>query len=98
MTLETTDIFRGAFFLSQGGRVHRVSLSPNRHLVSFIIAGENLSDLDDAYRSGKAVVNPLQLRESLNHLRDLLFKTLRENERRRHGDIQRGDRGRQARP
>ena len=98
MTLETTDIFRGPSSSPRVDGVHRVSLSPNRHLVSFIIAGENLSYLDDAYRSGKAVVNPLQLRESLNHLRDLRFKTLRENERRRHGDIQRGDRGRQARP
>jgi len=96
MILETTDIFRGAFFLTQGGRLKGVS--SNRRLVSFAITGENLSDLDEAYRSGKATVDPLRLRESLNHLRDVLFRTLRENERRSHADNQRGDRGRQAIP
>lgn len=80
--LETTDIFRGAFFLSKGGRLSEVHLSEdNRQIVSFRIMGEDLADLDEAYRAGKATVDPLQLRESLNHLRDVLFRTLRENER-----------------
>jgi hypothetical protein len=80
--LETTDIFRGAFFLSKGGKLSEVHLSEdNRQIVSFRIIGEDLVSLDEAYRDGKATVNPLQLRESLNHLRDVLFRTLRENER-----------------
>ncbi len=81
-TLETTDIFRGAFFLSKGGKLSGAYLSEDsRRIVSFRIIGENLSDLDKDYRDGKATVNPLQLRESLNHLRDILFRTLRDNER-----------------
>jgi hypothetical protein len=43
---------------------------------TFLIRGEGLIRLDREYRSGKALVNPLQFRESLNHLRDILFKTL----------------------
>ena len=78
--LETTDIFRGAYFLSHGGRLSGVYLSEeNRQIVSFCIAGDNLSRLDHAYRTGEAIVNPLQLKESLNLLRDILFKTLRDN-------------------
>lgn len=81
-SLETTDIFRGAFFLSKGGRLSGVSVTENgRRVVSFLIVGEDLAALDEAYRDGKAMVNPLQLRESLNHLRDVLFRALRENER-----------------
>lgn len=81
-SLETTDIFRGAFFLSQGGRLSSVNITENgRRVVSFLIVGEDLMALDEAYRDGKAMVNPLQLRESLNHLRDVLFRALRENER-----------------
>lgn len=97
-TLETTDIFRGAFFLSKGGRLSEVHLSEdNRQIVSFRIIGEDLTDLDEAYRAGKATVDPLQLRESLNHLRDVLFRTLRENERNKerknnHANIQERDR------
>ncbi|MEW6068544.1 MAG: hypothetical protein AB1610_09690 [Nitrospirota bacterium] len=95
--LETTDIFRGAFFLSKGGKLSDVHLSEdNRQIVSFRIEGENLSALDEAYRAGRATVDPLRLRESLNHLRDVLFRTLRENERnkerRQYADIQERDR------
>ncbi len=100
-TFETTDIFRGAFFLSKGGRLSDVHLSEdNRQIVSFRITGEDLSDLDEAYRTGRASVDPLQLRESLNHLRDILFRTLRDNERnkerRNHANNQGADRCRQA--
>ncbi len=81
-SLETTDIFRGAFFLTKGGRLSGAYLSEDsRRIVSFLIVGENLTELDKDYRDGKATVNPLQLREGLNHLRDILFRTLRDNER-----------------
>jgi hypothetical protein len=97
--VETTDIFRGAFFLSKGGRLTEAHLSEDsRQIVSFLIIGEDLPELDRDYRDGKAMVNPLQLRESLNLLRDVLFKTKRENERKKEMNdehIKRGDRGRQ---
>ena len=79
-SLETTDIFRGAFFLCMGGDLCRIRIKDNRkQIASFMIRGKDLHRLDREYRSGKALVNPLQLRESLNHLRDILFDTLREN-------------------
>ncbi|MCP5006126.1 MAG: hypothetical protein GY941_19630 [Planctomycetes bacterium] len=97
--LETTDIFRGAFYLSKGGRLSEAYLSGGgRQVVAFRITGENLPELDEAYRTGKATVNPLELRESLNHLRDILFRTKRDSERNnnnrrsKHGYNQRADR------
>ena len=85
--LETTDIFRGAFFLSKGGKLSDVHLSKDhRQIVSFRIIGEDLLTLDEDYRTGKATVDPLQLRESLNHLRDVLFRALRENERNKNNE------------
>ncbi|MBT3879529.1 MAG: hypothetical protein HON76_19870 [Candidatus Scalindua sp.] len=97
--LETTDIFRGAFYLSKGGKLSEVYLSGGgREIVAFRITGENLPELDEAYRTGKATVNPLDLRESLNHLRDILFRTKRDNERNNknrrpnHANKQRADR------
>jgi len=78
--VETTDIFRGAFFLSTGGILEGAYVSQdNRRVVSFKITGENLFDLDQAYRTGKALVNPLQLKESLNLLRETLYRTLKNN-------------------
>ncbi len=97
--LETTDIFRGAFYLSKGGKLSEAYLSGGgREIVAFRITGENLPELDEAYRMGKATVNPLELRESLNHLRDILFRTKRDNERNNknrrpnHANNQRTDR------
>ena len=109
MDMEITDIFRGAFLLASGGELAEVRVRNNgRRIATFLIAGENLAELDRDYRTGRALVNPLQLRESLNHLRDVMFKKLRENDpashkcyaatrgRTSYGDRKRGDRGHQT--
>ncbi len=80
-SFETTDIFRGAFFLSCGGDLAEVRVRNNgKRIATFLITGKDLDKLDRDYRSGKALVNPLQLRESLNHLRDVMFEKLREQD------------------
>lgn len=80
-SLETTDIFRGAFFLCMGGDLCKIRIKEKgRRIASFMIRGKDLHRLDREYRSGKALVNPLQLRESLNHLRDILFDKLKEDD------------------
>lgn len=90
--LETTDIFRGAFFLCNGGRLADVRLGGNgRQIVTFLIEGDEIHRLDGEYRTGRALVNPLQLRESLNHLRDILFATLRTHEGRTRDDDRKRD-------
>jgi hypothetical protein len=91
--VETTDIFRGAFFLCHGGRLREVRLNgSNGRVVSFLIEGEEVNRLDYAYRSGQALVNPVEFREWLNHLRDILFTKLRESERRGRYDRERDNR------
>ena len=78
--VETTDLFRGAYFLCNGGIVLNVRLEEGTsRLASFLIEGEGLDRLELEYRNGQATVNPLQFRESLNHLRDILFNKLRNN-------------------
>ena len=93
-SLETTDIFRGAFFLCNGGDLSDVRVRNNgRRIATFLITGKDLDRLDSDYRCGRALVNPVQLRESLNHLRDVMFRKLRENEgRARYGSRKSPDR------
>ena len=92
-SLETTDIFRGAFFLCSGGKLSDVRLKEDtRRIVSFLFEMEDIVQLDMVYRSGRATVNPLQFRESLNHLRDILFNKLREKSRGERYDRERKDR------
>jgi len=79
-SLETTDIFRGAFFFVRGAELSGIRVRNNgKRIATFLITGEGLDKLDKQYRDGQALVNPLQFRESLNHLRDILFNKLREN-------------------
>lgn len=85
--LETTDIFKGAVFLCNGGRLAGVRFKERRRgIVSFLIEGEGILQVDLDYRSGRAQVNALQLRQTLNHLRDVLFTRLREHKGRKRDD------------
>ncbi len=95
-TLEVTDLFKSAFLLCMGGNLSEVRVRNNgRRIATFLITGPDLERFDSDYRTGRALVNPLELRESLNHLRDIMFDKLREG-RTRHGDRKRGDRAGQA--
>lgn len=105
ISLETTDIFRGAFFLCRGAelsgirfRNHAERDRQSKPIALFLITGKGLDKLDRDYRSGQALVNPLQFRESLNHLRDILFEKLRTQEgRTRNGDRKKNHRVHQTR-
>ena len=91
--LEITDIFRGAFFLCHGGDLCGIRIKKNgKRIATFQIQGEGLNQLDKEYRNGQALVNPLQFRESLNHLRDILFNKLREDNGGTRYDRKRKDR------
>ncbi len=68
-SLETTDIFRGAFFICMGGDLQKIQFS-NRQIASFMFKGPDLHEHDKAYINGHALVNPLQFREALNQLRN----------------------------
>jgi hypothetical protein len=97
-TVEVTDLFKGAFLLCMGARLDRVRVRNNgRRIATFLITGKDLDRFESDYRSGRALVNPVQLRESLNHLRDVMFEKLRNQEgRRRDGHRAGGYRSSQA--
>jgi hypothetical protein len=74
-SLETTDIFIGAFLLSNGANLCGIRIKDRvRRIAAFCIEGEGLDRLDEEYRAGRALVNPARLRDSLNFLRDVLFE------------------------
>ncbi len=79
---ETTDIYKGAFLLSSGENLSGISFN-DRKIATFAISGKSLHQLDKDYMTGKALVNPVILRQPLNHLRDLLFDM---RDRRRRND------------
>jgi hypothetical protein len=85
-TVEVTDLYRGAFLLCMGCRLEHVRVRNNgREIATFLITGPDLERIDNDYRTGRGLVNPVALRESLNHLRDVMFEKLNEG-RKRHGN------------
>jgi hypothetical protein len=97
--LETTDIFKSAVFLCNGGRLAGLRVTRrNQGMVSFLIEGEGILELDLDYRNGTVKVNAVKFRHTLNHLRDVLFRRLRETKgRARYGHRESPDRGHQNR-
>lgn len=81
--IETTDVFRSAYLLAQGATLSQVTLSDRgRKRVTFVLEGAEVAQWDQAYFNGSAHVNPLRFRHFVNHVRDVLFETLRaENTR-----------------
>ena len=73
--IEIADLYRGAYLLCSGGRLGATRYA--RGQVFFVIEGEKVAEEDRRYRTGQALVNPVQLRESVNLLRDLVFERLR---------------------
>lgn len=72
---ETTDLFIGAFLLCMGGCLCGIRVKDHvKGIAAFRIEGEELDRREHEYRTGKALVNPVLLRESLNLLRDNLFE------------------------
>ena len=49
---ETTDIFKGAFFLSSGGNLSGISFN-DRQIATFTLTGKNLQQLDSDYHTGR---------------------------------------------
>ncbi len=84
-SLETTDLFKGAFLLCMGGNLTDVKVEFNgRKTATFLFTGNDLDQYNTDYVTGRALVNPTQLKNSLNHLRDVLFNKLREEENRNY--------------
>ena len=80
--IETDDIFRCASLLCMGAELAEVHKSGVH--ITFLMSGEELRRSDMNYRMGKARVNPLQLKENVNLLRDLIHENLRQKTKGRH--------------
>ena len=92
--VETPDLFRGAYLLCCGARL--IDTRVARHQVRFVIEGDRVADYDERYRLGTALVNPVQLREALNLLRDLIYERLKKGDTPHGSHPSRRDRTAQA--
>ncbi|MBU3915322.1 hypothetical protein KKA14_07290 [bacterium] len=80
--LETNDLFKGAYLLSQSFTLKETKFVEG-HQVRFVIEGEDIMTEDMRYHTGQALVDPLRLKECVKILREILSKTLRTYKPRR---------------
>lgn len=78
---EINDIYEGAYLLQSGCHLVDLNWERDGH-ACFILAGENIRDRIDTFRSGNATGNICLYLFSLERLKDKLF-----SERRRRGDV-----------
>ena len=84
MRILTTDIYEGAYLLSQGAALENIWLDQNKpsRSVIFEFIGENVLVLRKKYQKGQASANVLRLKTSLNEIKDRMFSLLREEKMR----------------
>ena len=82
MRLLTRELYEGAYLLSQGMELKEIWKDGNngKKSVVFEFAGDNVDILRKDYQIGKAQVNILKLKSSLNELKDRMFNILRNQE------------------
>ena len=76
MRIITKDLYEASYLLAKGMKLEEV-LRNNRTVLFRFEGSEDLQVLKTRYDEGRAEVNVRSLRESLNHLRDLLFEQVR---------------------
>lgn len=100
MKVRTSDLYFSAYLMAKGIALHAMSIqtSGSRHKIIFTFSSnEELNSLISAFQNGKALINPIEYKKSILHLKDMMYDRLRNNrEERRYDYNQRRDRGHQA--
>ena len=75
-TIETTDIFKGAYFLCCGADMLEARVI--KGIVTMDFEAEEIHKMENEYNNRTALVNPQKLRAMINVVRDVVYQTLRE--------------------
>lgn len=97
MKVETTDIYFSAYLMAKGITLETMNIrnGGNRLKIIFIFSGnETLDRLNRAFQNGQALINPIDLKKCVLHLKDIMYDKLQtyKDERRRNGNKQRAAR------
>ena len=79
MEIKTSDLYCASYIFSKGGELKKAHLirRGRRPCCEFVFTGENVAHLARAFQSGRATVNLMSFKTSLNHIKDVMFQTLR---------------------
>ena len=77
MTIETKDLWQGAYLLSEGVVLADVEINKRydgKKEVVFVFDGDKVEELSRKFQLGQALCNVSRLKASVNQLKDLIFK------------------------
>ncbi len=81
MRLLTTDLYEGAWLLSQGMKLADLwNDNDSKRSIVFEFHGDRVEILTDEYKKGKAQANVIQLKRALNELKDRMFFLMRSKQ------------------
>ena len=82
MEIKTSDMYCASYILSEGGKLQNVQVSQrdDRPCAEFTLTGDDVLQLEQTFRSGKAMVDLMRFRTSLRHIKDNMFHALRKHE------------------
>ncbi len=81
MKIKTKDLWQSAFMLSRGSNLKDIKLDCNgngKREVFFVLAGCDTQRLLEEFRSGQASCNISALRASMIHLKEEMYKIIRQ--------------------
>jgi hypothetical protein len=78
----TKDIFSVSYFLAKGMTLKDILIDEDRprEKATFVLEGQGIDRLDRAIRTGTALVNLLDFKDSMKRAKDLMFDFLRSKE------------------
>lgn len=82
MRILTTDIYEGAYLLSQGMALSNIweDASKKKRSVVFEFEGDNIGVLRKNYLRGQASANIFKFKNSITEIKDVMFNLLRTQE------------------
>ena len=82
MEIKTSDMYCASYILSEGGKLKDVQVMQrdDKPCAEFMLIGDDVLQLEQTFRSGKAMVDLMRFRTSLRHIKDNMFHALRKYE------------------
>ena len=81
---QVDDLFEASYLLCKGFEVHEIQVQGRKRKkpqLSFIFEGEAAKSESNKFKMGRATANVSMLKVSMTHLKDLLFRRLRDLEK-----------------
>jgi len=82
METKTSDLYCASYIFTEGGILKDVQIISrgDQPCVEFLFIGDDVTQLEKTYQSGKAKTDLKSFKSSMHHIKDVMFQALRRHE------------------